>query len=176
MAADDGHRGRHEVTQTIDRTNARDHGRVGQRTRIVRQFALWTLVGITGFSALSAIGGGIALLMTNGLGAPVSMLASGPFDSFVWPGVILAVVVGGSQVLAAGLLIARRESSLLWAAVAGFVMLGWIFVETIMIGGGSFLQVLYFATGGIQIILVLALLGIVAWLPRQPLRAAPTGL
>ena len=129
---------------------------------------------MTGFNALSAIAGGIAVLVTDGLGMPMSFLASGPFTSFAWPGVILAVVVGGSQVLAGGLLIARREASLLWAAVAGFVMLVWIFVETIMIGGGSFLQVLYFATGGAEIILVLALLGIVAWLPRQPLRAART--
>ena len=145
-------------------------------TATIRQLVLWALVGITGFNALSAIGGGIAVLVTNGLGMPTSMLASGPFISFTWPAVILAVVVGGSQVLAGVLLVARREVSLLWAAVAGFVMLIWIFVETIMIGGGSFLQVLYFATGGAQIILVLALLGVVAWLPRQPLRPASTGL
>ena len=144
---------------------------------MIRKIAFWSLVALTGFNALSAIAGGIAVLVTNGLGMPTSMLASGPFVSFAWPGVLLAVVVGGSQVLAGWLLIARREASLLWAAVAGFVMLVWIFVETIMIGGGSFLQVLYFATGGIEIILVLALLGIVAWLPRQPLRgAAMTGL
>jgi hypothetical protein len=141
---------------------------------MIRQLAFWSLVALTGFNALSAIAGGIAVFVTDGLGMPVSFLASGPFTSFTWPAVILVVVVGGSQVLAGGLLLARREASLLWAAVAGFVMLVWIFVETIIIGGGSFLQVLYFATGGVQIILVLALLGVVAWLPRQPLRAAPT--
>ena len=143
---------------------------------MIRQLAFWSLVALTGFNALSAIAGGIAVFVTDGLGMPVSFLASGPFTSFTWPAVILVVVVGGSQVLAGGLLLGRREASLLWAAVAGFVMLVWIFVETIIIGGGSFLQVLYFATGGVQIILVLALLGVVAWLPRQPLRAAPTRL
>jgi hypothetical protein len=164
------------VTHTVDRTNVGDHGRAQQRTGVVRRLVFRALVGITGFNALSAIGGGIAVLVTDGLGMPTAMLASGPFISFAWPAVILAVVVGGSQALAGVLLVARREVSLLWAAVAGFVMLIWIFVETIMIGGGSFLQVLYFATGGAQIILVLALLGIVAWLPRQSLRVASTGL
>ena len=169
--------GGREVTHTVARTNVGDQGRVHPRSGMIRQLAFWSLVALTGFNALSAIAGGIAVLVTNGLGMPTSFLASGPFTSFVWPGVLLAVVVGGSQVLAGGLLIARREASLLWAAVAGFVMLVWIFVETIMIGGGSFLQVLYFATGGAEIILVLALLGIVAWLPRQPLRGArATGL
>ena len=78
---------------------------------MIRKIAFWSLVALTGFNALSAIAGGIAVLVTNGLGMPTSMLASGPFVSFTWPGVILAVVVGGSQVLAGGLLIARREAS-----------------------------------------------------------------
>jgi hypothetical protein len=162
------------VTHTVARTNVDDQDRVHPRPGMIRQLAFWSLVALTGFNALSAIAGGIAVLMTNGLGMPTSMLASGPFASFAWPGVLLAVVVGGSHVLAGGLLIARREVALLWAAVAGFVMLVWIFVETMMIGEGSFLQVLYFATGGAEIILVLALLGIVAWLPRQPMRGART--
>ncbi|MES1169124.1 MAG: hypothetical protein ABUL47_00370, partial [Leifsonia sp.] len=46
----------------------------------------------------------------------------------------------------------------------------WIFVETGIIAGISWLQVLYFATGTIQLVLVLALLGVVRWLPREPLR------
>ncbi|MEV5070676.1 hypothetical protein MRBLMI12_002289 [Microbacterium sp. LMI12-1-1.1] len=162
------------MTHTVDRTNVEHRGRVHLRIGLLRSLVFWALVVVTGFNALSALAGGIAVFVTDGLGMPMSFLASGPFTSFTWPAVILAVVVGGSQVLAGGLLLARREASLLWTAVAGFVMLIWIFVETIMIGGGSFLQVLYFATGGVQIILVLALLGVVAWLPRQPLRAAPT--
>lgn len=161
------------MTHTVARTNVGDQG-VHPRRGMIRQLAFWSLVALTGFNALSAIAGGIAVFVTDGLGMPMSFLASGPFTSFMWPAVILAVVVGGSQVLAGGLLLARREASLLWAAVAGFVMLVWIFVETIMIGGGSFLQVLYFAAGAAEIILVLALLGIVAWLPRQPLRGART--
>lgn len=74
--------------------------------------------------------------------------------------------------LAATLLFTRRESAPLWLAVAGFGMLVWIFVETMMIRGGSVLQVLYFSTGSVQLILALALLGVVAWLPRAPLSAA----
>jgi hypothetical protein len=79
-------------------------------------------------------------------------------------------VVGGSQTLAAVLLLARRTSALLWSAVAGFVMMIWIFVETGIIRGLSWLQWVYFVTGAVQVILVLALLGIVGWLPRASLR------
>lgn len=64
---------------------------------------------------------------------------------------------------------ARRESSLLWSAVAGFGMLIWIFTEIVLIREAAWLQVLYFATGTVQLIMVFALLGIVSWLPRAPL-------
>lgn len=45
----------------------------------------------------------------------------------------------------------------------------WIFIET-GITGISWLQVVYFATGVAQ--LVLALLGVVRWLPREKLPVA----
>lgn len=64
------------------------------------------------------------------------------------------------------MLLLGRRSSLPWAAVAGFGMVIWIFVETGIIAGISWLQVLYFATGVTQLVLVLALLGVVRWLPR----------
>ncbi len=145
------------------------------RTSRLTTTAFWSLVVVSVFNALSAIAGGIAILATDGLGMPSSMLAGGPFTTFTWPGLILLVVVGGSQTLAAVLLITRRPSALLWSAVAGFGMMIWIFVETGIIRGLSWLQVVYFATGALQVILVLALLGVAGWLPRAPnaLRSAP---
>ncbi|WP_426519150.1 hypothetical protein ACPPVQ_04750 [Diaminobutyricibacter sp. McL0618] len=136
------------------------------RTSRLTTTAFWSLLVVSVFNALSAIAGGIAILATDGLGMPSSMLAGGPFTTFTWPGLILLVVVGGSQTLAAVLLIARRPSALLWSAVAGFGMMIWIFVETGIIRGLSWLQVVYFATGALQVILVLALLGVAGWLPR----------
>lgn len=133
----------------------------------------WSLIAVTGFNALSAGGGGIAMLVTDGLGMPASFLSGGPFTTFLWPAIILILVVGGSQLLALGLLLARRESALLWSAVSGFGMLIWIFVETGMIRGMSWLQVIYFTTGAVQLILVVGLLGAAAWLPRTPLAPPP---
>lgn len=140
----------------------------------LRAVVYWAAVAVSVFNALTAVGGGIAVLVTGGLGMPSEFLEGGPFTSFVIPGVVLLLVVGGSQTVAAVLLVARRESALVWTAVAGAGMLIWIFVETSMIRASSWLQVTYFVTGGVQIIAVIALLGVVAWLPRAPLRTAPT--
>lgn len=138
----------------------------------LRVVSLWALIALAMFQAVSAIAGGAGLIATAGLGMPPSFLDGGPFRSFVWPGLILIGVVGGSQALAAGLLLARRESALLWSAVAGFGMIVWIFTETGMIRGMSWLQVLYFATGITQLVLVMAMLGVAGWFPRASLSHA----
>lgn len=137
----------------------------------LRATLFWSLLVITVFNALSSIVSGIAMLATGGLGMPIAFLETSPFPSFTLPGLILVIVVGGTQALAAGLLVARRESSLLWSAIAGFGMLIWIFTEVVLIREAAWLQVLYFVTGAMQLTLVLALLGVVSWLPRAPLRA-----
>ncbi|WP_395639509.1 hypothetical protein [Pseudolysinimonas sp.] len=138
----------------------------------LRTIARRTLVGVLAFTLISAVGGGVAMLATDGLGMPVAMLANGPFSGFVGPALILMFVVGGTHALAGVLLVLRRESALLWSAVAGFGVMIWIYVETGIIAGNSWLQVIYFATGVVELVLVLALLGIVRWLPRRPLRNA----
>ncbi|MDH6180745.1 hypothetical protein M2152_000927 [Microbacteriaceae bacterium SG_E_30_P1] len=129
--------------------------------------AWWSLVGVTGFSVLSALGGGVAMLVTNGLGMPVSALDGSVFDSFVAPSLVLVLVVGGTQALAMVLLVLRRATALLWSAVAGFAMVIWIIVETVVIRGFSVLQGIYLVTGLAQLALVIALLGVVSWVPRS---------
>ena len=130
------------------------------------------LTVISGFNALSALAGGIAIL-AGWLQMPQSMLDSGPFDSFVWPGIILLIVVGGTQTTSLCVLLWRSRTSLVWSALAGFGMIIWIFVETGVIAGLSWLQVLYFGTGTSQLILVLILLGIVS--SRRPFTRSAQG-
>jgi hypothetical protein len=105
---------------------------------------------------------------------PLSMLTHSPFTSFTGPGWILLVLVGGTQTASSVLLLLRTETALVWTAVAGIGMTIWIFIET-GIAGISWLQVLYFATGVAQLVLVLALLGVVRWLPREAPTVAVNG-
>lgn len=155
-----------------ERTGVSDETpRRAARVDMVRSWCVRLLVAATFFNALSALGGGIALLMTNGLGMPRSLLADGPFTSFVWPALLLIGIVGGTQSAAAILLTVGREAALLWSAVAGFGMVIWIMIETALIHGFSWLQALYFASGLLQPVLVVVLLGVVTGLPRRPLRS-----
>jgi hypothetical protein len=76
------------------------------------------------------------------------------------PGLVLGVVVGGTQLAAAVTILTKRRSALLQSAIAGFGMLIWVFVELAIIRQYSWLQSAFFAFGVLELILVLALLGI----------------
>ena len=110
-----------------------------------------TLVGLHLFNALSAVGGGIALI-AGGLGVPTTLLRHTPFDSFVVPGIFLAAVIGGSATIGATALLAHWRRGLVISAAAGAVMVGWILGETLLVEGFSWLQGLYLLTGSIVVI------------------------
>ena len=67
---------------------------------MVQALVLYLIVVLEAVVALSAIGGGIAML----LGAdkfPVEWLRNTPFNDYTVPALMLAIVVGGSSLIAA---------------------------------------------------------------------------
>ena len=125
-----------------------------------------TLTVLTALTGLTAVAGGAALVVgsvaSSALGGIVpdrSFLAGSPFTSYLAPGLLLAVVVGGTQLLAAVLVGRDARSGPIAAAVAGFGMLIWIFVQMMFIPF-SLLQAAYFAAGLAELGLVLLGLGL----------------
>ena len=123
---------------------------------------LWWLglVTVGWFNLLSALSGGIGLLFANGLGMPLYLLDDSPFDSFIVPGLILLLIVGGTQALAVLLQHRRHPWYPAAAGVAGFGMIIWIYVEVALLPGYAFLMTLYFSTGVLQLVFILLCLGI----------------
>lgn len=101
-----------------------------------RPLALMSLNLFMGLVALVCGG----LLMVDGLGMPQSALDHAPFDSFVVPGLLLGVVVGGSLVLAARLIWFVHRLAPLASLVSGGILLGWITIEATMVDDGRALQ------------------------------------
>jgi len=92
------------------------------------------LVIIEVFIGLSAISGGIALL----IGAfaqwlPVAFLQGTPFSNYIIPGLVLTIVVGGGMLLAAATQFIQREWAVYLSAAMGFIMIGWVIVEVAII-------------------------------------------
>lgn len=129
-----------------------------------------TLFVAAGFNLASAVAGMIGLTVGGGMGLPLEWLDGTPFASYVWPGIILGVVVGGMQALA--IIAQYRRYALAWGlqAAAGLVMMIWIFVELAMLLVWSPLHGIYFGTGLVQTVLAVLALG--AW-PRPFLARTP---
>lgn len=136
-----------------------------------RPSAMWRvlLLVLMGFGAVSAIAGFLFLGPGGAVGWPLDFLEGTPFDSYVWPAVILLVLVGGTQLLAFVLILRRRASALFWSAVAGFGMVIWIVAEQLLfhvpdVSGEwillPILQVVYSALGLVELGCVLVLLGL----------------
>ena len=132
----------------------------------VRVLATRTLLVVQALVAVTAVAGGIALI----LGATVPSLASvlvppneylvgSPFASYLVPGILLAALLGGIHVIAFVTTLRRTRAYLFIAAATGFGMLIWVFVQMIFIPFSP-LQALYFALGLAEVGLVMVILGL----------------
>jgi hypothetical protein len=143
----------------------------GRPALVVPQSAAfrWSASIVTALVGLTAVAGGLALVVgfEADLVAPAtSVLAGSGFSSFLVPGLLLAVVVGGTQLAAAVLAVVRSRWTVLAVTIAAVVLLVWIFAETALIPW-SVLQALYFAVGLGEIGLVLVGLGLLSDGPRR---------
>ncbi|PRB61769.1 hypothetical protein CQ034_12275 [Microbacterium sp. MYb45] len=101
----------------------------------------------------------VGLTVGGGMGLPPEWLEGSVFHSYVWPGIILGIVVGGMQALA---LVAQfGRFALAWGlhAAAGLTMMIWIFVEIAVLLEWSPLHGIFFATGLVQTVLAVLALG-----------------
>lgn len=115
----------------------------------------WLLM-LLGFTAITAIPGGtILILFPDGrpLRAQTDILFFTPFSSFLLPGLILLMFVGGSSLAA---FIQLRNNNLFakrYAFAAGAVLLGWMTGELLLVRTFSWLQPIYFICGVVILIL-----------------------
>jgi hypothetical protein len=125
-----------------------------------RQTLYVFLIVLAGFLGLSAVPGGIMLLV-GFYSPPVEQLSGSVFSDFTIPGLSLLFIVGGSSVLATVLLIRRSPFAVLAAAFAGLAVMCFELVEILAIGSPPgpvrAMQILYF---GIGAALVAASLGV----------------
>jgi len=119
------------------------------------------LFAVAAFTAVTAVGGGLALMTgLEGDRFPLELLQRTPFSSYVIPGLILTVAVGGSATVAAAALLRNPGIGALASMVAGMVLMGWIIGEVLILNqpaARSWAEAVYFAVG-----LTMAGLGLVA--------------
>ena len=120
----------------------------------------YVLGGLLAFGALNAFGGGY-YGMSGAENVPKDWLEGSPFDDYFVPGLVLFVVVGGAFLAAAIAVFAKLRVARTAAFGAGAIVLGWLAVETAVIGYVSWMQPAT-TIGGLLVVLL-------AWL--QPSKA-----
>lgn len=112
-----------------------------------------SLQAFVGLSAL--VSGGLMMASPKGglMPLPLSMLKGSPFADFFLPGLILFVVIGLGHAAASVMSFRLRRFAGSAGSVVGLSLMIWIFVQVNMIGGGHWLQYLYFAVGTAEVTL-----------------------
>jgi len=114
------------------------------------------------FIAITALLSGI-IMVSNPDGSimnlPLSLLNGTPFKNFTIPGLILAIIVGGVNLVAVFFNLKRHKTRYNWATAGGLVITGWIIVQMFLIGSVHWLHLFYLAIGILIMLLAWQLKG-----------------
>jgi hypothetical protein len=125
-----------------------------KRTAYFAEGVLQSLIGIG-----AVVCGALLIIGPDGhyLQMPSDMLKNSPFRNFLIPGVVLFLVNGVGNIVSAVLCFRLHRIAGFSGLFFGFGLIIWLFVQISMIGGGSWLQYLYFILGIIQLLLGFAM-------------------
>ena len=112
------------------------------------------LGALQSFIGLGAVGGGFMLMIDpsgSKLGVPLSFLEGSLFPDFLIPGIFLLVVNGVGSLIGAGFSFARRRHAQEIAIVLGAILVAWIVIQIIIIRSLSWMHILYFILGIVEL-------------------------
>jgi hypothetical protein len=123
-----------------------NHDRIIEMKKVIS-----TLKGILQiFVGLSAIISGFLMIaFPDGslMNLPLSLLHGSPFTDFLFPGIILFLVIGLGHAIAFIMNIKKYKYHETANSIMGIGLMIWIFIQVSLIGGGHWLQYLYFGIG-----------------------------
>lgn len=122
----------------------------------VEKFARYVIATLMLIVAINAFGGGY-YGMAGAQSVPVEWLEGSPFSNYFIPGLVLFVIVGGSCLAAAILILKRHRRSRTAIIVACIIMLAWIVVQVFIIGYVSWMQPAIAVIGIVSFLLSLLL-------------------
>jgi hypothetical protein len=109
-----------------------------------------SLITLNIFLALTSIPGGFCLL-TDIAAPPIEELKGSIFTDYTIPGIALMIIVGGSALFTAVMLIRKNKYAILCSAFVGLIIMTFEFIEVLAIGSptgaGIVMQIIYFILG-----------------------------
>ncbi len=96
---------------------------------------------------ITAIGGSIYLITATPKTMPYELLKYSPFTSFLIPGLILGIIVSGSNLLSVIIYFFNKRVWPVVEFITGVILCFWIICEYLIIKEFSWLQVVYLVMG-----------------------------
>jgi hypothetical protein len=124
-----------------------------------RRWARMALVGVEAFVAIGAVYGSV-MLVTDAWHLDRAMLRHLPIDTWVLPGIALAVLVAVPNLIAGILVAIRHPAARAVSLLAGGVLVGWIVVQIALIQQ-------YFVLQPVMALCGLLTIGLAALLPTR---------
>jgi hypothetical protein len=128
---------------------------MARRKLITRSLGVFEL--LVGVGAV--LGGGALAATPSGalLGMPLDLLDGTPFHNYLIPGLVLCLVVGGSNVVGGWLALREYRSAAISAVVGGLILIGWITSQIVLIGYRHPIQLVYLLCGALILLVGVAL-------------------
>lgn len=120
------------------------------------------LVVLIFFITLSALPSGILLIMQpdgSSLGLSMNLLEGTPFRDFFIPGLALALIVGGCNLVSLFLVMTSSPNAYKFTLTVGVVLVLWIVAELMLMPYYHWLQGLYLAIGILVVLTSYQLMG-----------------
>jgi hypothetical protein len=113
-----------------------------------------TLIVFEVLMGLAAVGGGLDLVLTNGLlmRMPAELSRGSPFGSYLIPGLVL-LAVGIANLASAAAVLRGHRLGAPASVVVGIMWIGWFVVQVAVVGLMNWQQPVYFAVGLLIIVL-----------------------
>ena len=109
----------------------------------------WLLIALHTVLGVAAVAAGQAFVRDPGgtaLGMTTEWLDGSPFPDFRFPGLFLAIVIGGTNLITALLLFRRQPDSPLASFGTGLLMVAWVAIQTAIIGFRHWSQGIWWVT------------------------------
>ena len=107
---------------------------------------------LSGLMMISDPGGGILRL-------PPGLLEATPFKNYFIPGILLAVIAGGINIIAVYTNMTNSTTRYNWSIAGGVVITGWITAQMILIQSLHWLHFIYLGAGVLIILIAYQLKG-----------------
>lgn len=118
----------------------------------MKQYLRVTTIFLLLLTAINAAAAGILFIIEpsgDKMGMSVSYIKDSPFSSYLIPGIVLLIVNGLLNFVAAYFVITKKPIALLLVMIQGILLSGWILVQVLMVRDVSPLHVIMFTIGAI---------------------------